>query len=274
MRVILQDRSYIFFDLSALRCIDWSLLDSLTWPVYLVHYLMVMGYTDGPDWKGFYTHTLERDYYTLSVGRKLMILQILCDDILDSEELRVEIDMREELEVGIDTDTGTTVAPAGGPKRVHPRYSKTSICKDKDAMQIIAERHQIKLSLNSDSLGSEISGPVDSSVVDQDDNGDECRLCGMDGFLLCCDGCPSSYHSRCLGLCKMYMPEGSWFCPECKINATGLKILRGTALRAGENFGVDCYEQVFVGTCDHLLVYVSNALSYILSPLSTFRIFI
>lgn len=237
-----------------LRCIDWSLLDSLTWPVYLVHYLMVMRYTDGPDWKGFYAHTLERDYYTLSVGRKLLILQILCDDILDSEELRVDIDMREALEVGIDTDTGTMVAPAGGPRRVHPRYSKTSACKDKDAIQIIAECHEIKPSLNSHSLGSEISGPVESSVVDQDGNGDECRLCGMDGLLLCCDGCPSSYHSRCLGLCKMYMPEGPWFCPECKINATGLKTLRGTALRAGENFGVDCYEQVFVGTCDHLLV--------------------
>ncbi|CAI9778355.1 unnamed protein product [Fraxinus pennsylvanica] len=183
------------------RCLGWSLLDSLTWPVYLVNYLMIMGYIDGPDWKGFYILSLERDYYTSSVGRKLMILQTLCDDILDSEELRVEIDTHEESEVGIDSDTGTTVAPAGGPTRVHLRYSKTSACKDKDAMQIIAERHEIKPSLNSHSLGSEIIGPIESSVVGQDVNGDECRLCGMDGFLLCCDGCPSSYHSRCLGLC-------------------------------------------------------------------------
>ncbi|CAI9778348.1 unnamed protein product [Fraxinus pennsylvanica] len=120
-------------------CLDWSLLDSFTWPVYLVNYLMVMGYIGGPDWKGFYTLSLESDYYTSSVGRKLMILQILCDDILDSEELRVEIDTREESEVGIDSDTGTTVAPAGGPRRVHLRYSKTSACKDKDAIWVSSE---------------------------------------------------------------------------------------------------------------------------------------
>ena len=75
---------------------DWSLLDTLTWPIYLVHYLMVMDYTDGPEWKGFFIHALEREYYTLSAGKKLLILQILCDDVLDSEELSAEIDIREE----------------------------------------------------------------------------------------------------------------------------------------------------------------------------------
>ncbi|KAL0369575.1 UNVERIFIED_CONTAM: DDT domain-containing protein PTM [Sesamum angustifolium] len=237
--------------LKCMRCLDWSLLDTLTWPVYLVHYLMVMGYTNGLEWKGFYAHSLERDYYTLSAGRKLLILQILCDDVLDSEELRAEMDMREESEVGIDIDSSTMISPTGGSRRVHPRYSRTASAKDKESVGSIAEHHEKK-----DLFGShfdQVGGSVENSA-EEDGNGDECRICGMDGLLLCCDGCPSSYHSRCLGLNKMHMPEGSWYCPECQINATEPKILQGTTLKGGLNFGVDPYGQVFVATCDHLLV--------------------
>ncbi|XP_073148931.1 DDT domain-containing protein PTM-like [Henckelia pumila] len=238
--------------LKCLRCLDWSLLDALTWPVYLVHYLLVMGYTNGPDWKDFHTHSLERDYYTLSAGRKLIVLQILCDDALDSEELRAEMDAREESEVGIEVDRSAVFASTGVPRKVHPRYSKPSTCNDRQIAQGIAEHHEIQ-SFISHSMGSQVGEPVGSSA-DKDGNGDECRLCGMDGFLLCCDGCPSSYHSRCLGLNKMHIAEGSWYCPECKINATEPKLLCGTDLRGGNICGIDPYKQVFVATCDHLLV--------------------
>lgn len=234
------------------RCLDWNLLDNLTWPVYLVHYLMVMSHKHGPDWKEFYVHSLERDYYTLSAGRKLIVLQILCDDILDSEELRAEMDMREESEVGIDMDTTSTVVKPTVASRRHPRA--TSGFKDREAIKSFAEHHGMKSSLDGHSI--QVGRP--ESSADEDANGDECRICGMDGLLLCCDGCPSSYHSRCVGLNKMHMPEGSWYCPECKINATEPKILQGTTLRGGHNFGVDPYGQVFVATCDHLLVYVSD----------------
>ncbi|KAL0436984.1 UNVERIFIED_CONTAM: DDT domain-containing protein PTM [Sesamum radiatum] len=234
-----------------LRCLDWGLLDTLTWPIYLVHYLMVMGYKNGPDWKGFYTHSLERDYYTLSAGKKLTILQILCEDVLDSEELRAEIDRREESEV-IDTES-KMVATISEPKRVHPRYSKASASKDTEPLHGVAEHREIKPCHSSHFLESQAGGQIGNSV-DEYGNGDECRLCSMDGLLVCCDGCPSSYHSRCLGLNRMLMPDGSWYCPECKINAIEPKILQGTALRGGENFGVDPYEQVFVASCDHLLV--------------------
>ncbi|CBI17094.3 unnamed protein product, partial [Vitis vinifera] len=189
-----------------LWCIDWSLVDTLTWPVYLVQYLTIMGYTKGLELKGFYADVLDREYYTLSAGRKLIILKILCDDVLDSEELRAEIDMREESEIGIDPDS------------------------DQEAMQIIAE------------------------TDDQDVNGDECRLCGMDGTLLCCDGCPSVYHSRCIGVSKMFIPDGPWFCPECTIDKIGPTITVGTSLRGAEVFGIDAFEQVYLGTCNHLLV--------------------
>ncbi|KAF5937654.1 hypothetical protein HYC85_025160 [Camellia sinensis] len=234
-----------------LRFTDWSLLDTLTWPVYLVQYLMVMGYTNGPEWKGFYIDVLEKDYYTLPAGRKLMILLILCDDVVESIELRTEIDTCEESIVGIDSDA---VVSESGPRRVHPRYSKTSACKNEEAMEIIAKVHGTKSTCNSSYLG--VKGTemnVDADIV-YDGNGDECRLCGMDGTLLCCDGCPSAYHSRCIGVSKMFIPEGAWYCPECTINKIGPKIMRGTPLRGAEIFGIDSYGQVFLGTCNHLLV--------------------
>lgn len=237
-----------------LWCIDWSLVDTLTWPVYLVQYLTIMGYTKGLELKGFYADVLDREYYTLSAGRKLIILKILCDDVLDSEELRAEIDIREESEIGIDPDSVTNFPPENGPRRVHPRYSKTSACKDQEAMQIIAESHETKLSRNSNSLGFKTTELDVNAADDQDVNGDECRLCGMDGTLLCCDGCPSVYHSRCIGVSKMFIPDGPWFCPECTIDKIGPTITVGTSLRGAEVFGIDAFEQVYLGTCNHLLV--------------------
>ncbi|KAK6936155.1 DDT domain [Dillenia turbinata] len=239
-----------------LRCIDWSLLDTLTWPVYLVHYLIVMDYTTGHEWKEFFTNALEGEYYSLPAGRKLIILQILCDNVIDSEELRAEMDMREESEIGLDSESTMTTIPENGPRRVHPRYSKTSACKELEAMQIVAESSDTKICSSSKPVsarGSELA--ADGADVDLDANGDECRLCGMDGTLLCCDGCPSAYHSRCIGVIKMYIPEGPWFCPECAINKTEPTISKGNFLKGAEVFGVDSYGQVFLGTCDHLLVF-------------------
>ncbi|KAH6774734.1 hypothetical protein C2S51_013138 [Perilla frutescens var. frutescens] len=228
-----------------LGCLDWSLLDTLTWPIYLAHYLMAIGYKNGDDWKELFAHCLERDYYTLSAGKKLIILQILCDGVLDTEELRAEMDMREESEVGIDIDT-TTELGSCETARVHPRYSKTSGGKDIDATQRDENHHCME---------SQVGRAI------EDDNGDECRLCGMDGVLVCCDGCPSAYHSRCLGLNKVLVSNGSWYCPECKVNASDPKILRGTTLRGGDVFGVDPYKQVFVASCDHLLVVKTSITS-------------
>lgn len=238
-----------------LRCIDWNLLDTLTWPVYLVQYVTIMGYAKGPEWKGFYDEVLDKEYYLLSVGRKLMILQTLCDDVLDTRDIRAELDTREESEVGIDYDAEVTNPLVSGPRRVHPRYSKTSACKDREAVEIITEVHEIKSSGNSNLIGSKgAKWDADATDVDVDHNSDECRLCGMDGTLICCDGCPSAYHTRCIGLMKLSIPEGSWYCPECTINKIGPAITTGTSLKGAQIFGIDSYEHIFMGTCNHLLV--------------------
>ncbi|TKY48606.1 Nucleosome-remodeling factor subunit BPTF [Spatholobus suberectus] len=236
-----------------LRCSDWSLLDALTWPVFVFQYLAIYGYTKGPEWKGFYDEIFYGEYYLLPESRKLMILQILCDDVLASEELKAEMNMREESEVGMDYDNEDILPAENGPRRVHPRYSKTTACKDSETKKYVSELNAANLP------GNSISCIRDTETTeDVDGNGDECRLCGMDGTLLCCDGCPAVYHSRCIGVMKMYIPEGAWYCPECKINMIGPTIARGTSLKGAEVFGKDLYGQVFMGTCDHLLVLNVN----------------
>ncbi|CAI0452662.1 unnamed protein product [Linum tenue] len=238
-----------------LMSIDWNLLDLFTWPVFLVNYLTVMGYAKGSEWQGFHDDLLKKEYYLLTAGKKLMTLQVLCDDVLDSVEVRAEIDSREEAEFGIDPDSVANGFLESGPRRVHPRFSKTSACKDTGVTGSISESHGIKSSQGSTCVGLRSHENNSNAPISNSDwNSDDCRLCGMDGTLLCCDGCPAAYHSRCIGVGKMYIPDGPWYCPECIINRMSPSVTVGTSLKGAEVFGIDLYQQVFVATCDHLLV--------------------
>ncbi|KAL8484395.1 hypothetical protein ACS0TY_026892 [Phlomoides rotata] len=239
-----------------LGCLDWSLFDALTWPIYLVCYLRFMGYNNEDDWQKFYTHCLERDYYTLSVGKKLAVLQILCEEVLGTEELRTEMDMRVESEIGFSTDTSSTVDTMCDPGMVIPGDTENSAFKDREVEGLV-EYCEKNSSVHNRLVKSQVDRAVGSSIH-EDGNGDECRLCGMDGLLVCCDGCPSASHPRCLGISKMLMPDDSWYCPECKVNASEPKIMQGTTVRGGHIFGVDPYKQVFVASCGHLLVFKAS----------------
>jgi len=49
------------------------------------------------------------------------------------------------------------------------------------------------------------------------DNDEFCASCGGEGKLLCCDGCPNSFHHACLEppLDPDEEVEGEWYCPRC-----------------------------------------------------------
>ena len=49
----------------------------------------------------------------------------------------------------------------------------------------------------------------------QADNNEFCSACGGDGTLVCCDGCPRSFHFSCLDPPITKAPVGEWFCQIC-----------------------------------------------------------
>ena len=48
---------------------------------------------------------------------------------------------------------------------------------------------------------SEVSMSEEADTTSEEDEWDEyCSICGKGGQLMCCDGCPRSFHLRCVHL--------------------------------------------------------------------------
>uniref|UniRef100_A0ACD5YKG9 Uncharacterized protein n=1 Tax=Avena sativa TaxID=4498 RepID=A0ACD5YKG9_AVESA len=227
---------------NCLKHLDWALLDALTWPTLLLEYLYVMGCIKSLGGKRFGRNFLAIEYYKLPVTMKLRILQILCDHAIDSEELKTELEAREAYNEEMD-ELDSSMYSEVGSRAVLTRPSRASAYKKNEDLQNLETAPNVT---NPEAVVANAS---------LDGNSDDCRICGMDGTLVCCDGCPWAYHSRCIGLNKAFLPKEQWFCPECVVNKLGptsSRIKRGA--RGAQMFGIDMCGRLFLGSCNYLLV--------------------
>ncbi|XP_011657045.1 uncharacterized protein LOC101214170 isoform X2 [Cucumis sativus] len=76
------------------------------------------------------------------------------------------------------------------------------------------------------------------------DNDDLCSICADGGDLLCCDGCPRSFHRDCVPL--QCIPTGIWYCKYCQNLFQKEKFVEhnANAVAAGRVAGVDPIEQI------------------------------
>ncbi|KAH6782459.1 hypothetical protein C2S51_007752 [Perilla frutescens var. frutescens] len=79
---------------SCLRSLNWDLLDSITWPVFLVEYLLLHKPKHIPGLELSEFNPFQRNYYLMPSSAKLEILQQFCDDLIETEGCRSELSRR------------------------------------------------------------------------------------------------------------------------------------------------------------------------------------
>lgn len=204
------------------RNINWDLLDEITWPVFMVEYLLIHGSGLKPGFSLNQLKLFDGEYYKKPAEVKIELLRCLCDDVVEVEAIRSELSKRTVI-AEVNMESGRTMCSE--------RKRKTSLEVPVD-------------SCLSEGMKEEVA----------DGNSDECCLCKMDGNLICCDGCPAAYHSKCVGIVSSLLPEGNWYCPECVIGKLGFENKPQRHIRGAELLGTDTCGRLFFGCFNYLLV--------------------
>src|SRR6185436_17114579 len=92
-------------------------------------YLYVMGCIKNLGVQSFARSLLATEYYKLPVAVKLRVLQILCDHVIDSEELKTELEVREGYNEGMENETDRSVFLGPGSSAVSARATQASAYK-------------------------------------------------------------------------------------------------------------------------------------------------
>ncbi|KAF1001863.1 hypothetical protein AG4045_021474 [Apium graveolens] len=85
--------------------------------------------------------------------------------------------------------------------------------------------HECQMKLRQNIIAKDATKELKAKKKYQDKDDDICSICHSWGQLICCDGCPSAFHERCLGLKEV--PGGNWYCPSCCCKICGLGVKNG-----------------------------------------------
>ncbi|KAK3005003.1 hypothetical protein RJ639_016120, partial [Escallonia herrerae] len=206
---------------ACLRSLNWDLLDLITWPIFMAEYLLIHSSGLKPGFDLCQLKLFESDYYKQPATVKIEVLRCLCDDVIEVEAIRSELNRR-TIAAEPDLDSDRNVKLDASKKR--------------------------RIAMDASSMTEEVADGT------TDWNSDECCLCKMDGNLICCDGCPSAFHSRCVGVANNLLPEGDWYCPECMLDKDKPWMKVGNSIRGAELLGIDPYGRLYYSSCGYLLV--------------------
>ncbi|MED6146513.1 hypothetical protein PIB30_035129 [Stylosanthes scabra] len=209
-----------------LRNLNWDFLDIITWPIFMAEYLLIHG-------SGFKTRfnlnysDFTTDYFKQPVTVKVGILQYLCDDMIEAEAIRSELNRR---------SLATENSVGSDQNMYFDTFKKRRAVADVSGVSCLTEE----------------------AADDNDWNSDDCYLCKMDGNLICCDGCPAAFHSKCVGIASDNLPEGDWYCPECAIGTHRAWMKSRRSLRGADLIGTDIQGRLYFNCYGYLLVSESS----------------